>query len=66
MLYQKGDKINILVGRYAGQNAIIFDIHVGFNPVHYSCKTVNGTELLYREDEIQSMYSHDMEMLKYR
>lgn len=64
MKFQKGEKVNVLAGKYRGENVHIFDIHVGFNPVHYSCKALNGKALLFREDELQSMYQHDIRMLE--
>ena len=63
MKFQKGEKVNVLVGKYKGQNVHIFDIHPAFTPCGYSCKANNGKELFYREDELQSMYQHDIAML---
>lgn len=64
MKFQKDEKVNVLVGKYKGENVHIFDIHIGFNPVHYSCRSLDGKELLFREDELQSIYQHDMQMLE--
>ena len=64
MKFYNGEKVNVLAGKYAGQNVIIFDIHIRFKPVQYSCKATNGKEILLGEDEIQSMYQHNMAMMK--
>ena len=65
MKYYIGEKVNVIKkdSPYNGQNVIIFDIHIGFNPVNYSCTATNGKEILLSENEIQSMFQHDMEML---
>lgn len=64
MRFQKGEKVKICAGKYRGYSAHIYQIHIGFKPVHYSCKSIDGKDLLYREDELQSLYQHDIEMLK--
>lgn len=63
MKFQKGEKVNVLAGKYKGQNVHIFDVHINFNPIGYSCKTNNGKELFLYETEIQSIYQHDIAVL---
>jgi hypothetical protein len=33
--------------------------------VLYSCEALDGTKLAFFENELQSLYEHDMDMLKY-
>jgi hypothetical protein len=64
MKFYIGEKVNVTgEGKYKGQNVFIKEIHVGFNPVLYSCEALNGCMIALYETEIQSIYQHDMEML---
>ena len=64
MIIKEGDKVNVLTGKYKGQNVRITSIHVGFTPTGYSCTTRDNAEIFLFETEIQSMYTHDIKMLR--
>jgi len=63
MKFYVGKKVNVLVGKYKGQNVHITEIHISFKPIQYSCEASNGKILLLGENEIQSMYQRDKEMV---
>lgn len=65
MSFNVGEKVKVIKKcKYDGQSVIIEEIHTSFNPVLYSCKALNGKEVAFYETELQSLYQHDMEMLK--
>ena len=58
------EKVNVTKDcPYKGQNVIIKEIHISFNPTLYTCKAKNGKLIALYETEIQSMYQHDIKML---
>jgi len=65
MKFQVGNKVNVLAGKYLGQNVIIEDIHINFKPAMYTCRATNGKLILLGENELQSMYAHDTSMMQY-
>ena len=59
------EKVNVTKDcAYKGQNVIIKEIHISFNPILYTCQAKNGKLIALYETEIQSMYQHDIKMLE--
>ena len=66
MKFKIGDKVKVDYDcKWDKQTVHVTDIHMGFYPVLYSCKALDGTKLAFFENELQSLYEHDMDMLKY-
>lgn len=61
-----GEKVKVIKENcpYSGQSVIIENVHFRYNPILYSCLTVNGVLVAFYETELQSLYEHDMKMLK--
>ena len=64
MKFYIGEKVNVIKDcNYNGENVIIKDIHISFNPIIYTCQSKNGKLIALYETEIQNMYQHDIKML---
>jgi len=60
-----GEKANVLCGKYAGKNVIVTDIHMIHKRNLYTVQEIqSGTLVALYEDELQSMFEHDMDQLK--
>jgi hypothetical protein len=65
MKFSNGEKVNVIKeGKWKGQNVHVFGVHTIHDPTLYSVRTNEGKELAFYETEVQSMYQHDIAMLK--
>jgi len=66
-MYEVNDILMCKAGKYKGRKVEITDRHIGHTPVLYSCKVMaNNAEIALYENELETVYQHDMEMLKLR
>jgi hypothetical protein len=60
-----GEKINCIANKYAGRNCIVISWHPIQKLNLYTVQDIQtGTLIALFEDELQSMYEHDMDQLK--
>jgi hypothetical protein len=63
--FQIGEKVNITYGKYRGCNAIVTQWHPIQTRNLYTVQEIqSGTLVALLEDELQSMFEHDMGQLK--
>ncbi len=64
MKFYVGEKVKATTGKYAGQSVIIEGWAGANTPTLYLCPCLNGLEIALHENELESLYEHDMRMLR--
>jgi len=63
-MHEVNDILICKTGKYKGRKVEITQIHACHNPVLYSCKVMaNNVEIALYENELETVYAHDMSLL---
>jgi hypothetical protein len=63
-MFYGGEKAFCKSGKYKGQSVIVERVHICHNPSLYTCMVINnGKQITLYENELESLYQHDMRML---
>ena len=66
-MYEVNDILICKAGKYNGRKVEVTQIHACHTPLLYSCKVMaNNVEIALYENEIETIYQHDMNMLNLR